>query len=42
VLLKESAGYYYGLFTLLIEAMIRDSEKHIEMLEFLARRLKST
>jgi hypothetical protein len=42
VLLKESAGYYYGLFTLLIETMIRDSEKHIEMLEFLARRLKST
>ena len=41
VLLKESAGYYHGLFKLLIEIMIRDSEKHIEMLEFLSRRFKT-
>ncbi|MEX0806942.1 MAG: hypothetical protein WD688_27010 [Candidatus Binatia bacterium] len=40
-LLKESSGYYHGLFQILIEAMIRDSEKHVEMLEFLSRRLKS-
>jgi rubrerythrin len=39
-LLKESSGYYHGLFKILIEAMIRDSEKHVEMLEFLNRRLK--
>jgi bacterioferritin (cytochrome b1) len=42
VLLKESTGYYHGLFKLLIEAMIRDSEKHIDLLEFLSRRLKAT
>jgi bacterioferritin (cytochrome b1) len=41
VLLKESAGYYHGLFKLLIEIMIRDSEKHVEMLEFLSRRFKT-
>lgn len=41
-LLKESSGYYHGLFTTLIETMIRDSEKHIDMLEFLSRRLKAT
>jgi len=41
VLLKESSGYYHDLFKILIEAMIRDSEKHIEMLEFLSRRLKA-
>ena len=41
VLLKESAGYYHGLFKLLIESMIRDSEKHVEMLQFLGQRLKA-
>ena len=41
VLLKESSGYYHDLFKILIEAMIRDSEKHIEMLNFLSRRLKA-
>lgn len=41
VLLKESAGYYHGLFKLLIDTMIRDSEKHVEMLEFLSRRFKA-
>jgi rubrerythrin len=40
-LLKGSSGYYQGLFQVLIEAMIRDSEKHVEMLEYLSRRLKS-
>jgi len=39
-LLKESAGYYHGLFNVLVEAMIRDSEKHIELLEYLGKRLK--
>jgi len=38
-LLKESSGYYHGLFKILINSMIRDSEKHVEMLEFLAQRL---
>jgi rubrerythrin len=41
LLLKESSGYYHGLFKILIEAMIRDSEKHIELLDFLSRRLKA-
>jgi len=42
LLLKESSGYYHDLFKILIETMIRDSEKHIEMLDFLSRRLKAT
>jgi bacterioferritin (cytochrome b1) len=42
LLLKESSGYYHDLFKILIEVMIRDSEKHVEMLEFLSRRLKAT
>ena len=37
---KESEGYYHGLFVLLVEAMIRDSEKHVEILEFLRMKLK--
>ncbi|HZD42046.1 MAG TPA: hypothetical protein VE131_15090, partial [Terriglobales bacterium] len=28
LLLKESADYYHGLFTLLLRSIIRDSEKH--------------
>jgi rubrerythrin len=40
-LLKESSGYYYGLFNVLLQAMIRDSEKHIELLEYLRRRLEA-
>jgi bacterioferritin (cytochrome b1) len=32
---KESEGYYHGVFKILLDAMIRDSEKHIELLEFL-------
>jgi len=39
-LVKESAGYYHGIFKILLESMIRDSEKHIELLEFLRERLK--
>ena len=38
-LLKASDDYYHGLFKILISAMIRDSEKHTELLEFLRERL---
>ena len=40
-LVKESSGYYHGLFNVLIDSMIRDSEKHIELLEFLRENLKA-
>lgn len=40
-LLNESSGYYHGLFKVLIESMIRDSEKHVELLEFLRENLAS-
>jgi rubrerythrin len=36
-LVKESSGYYHGAFKILLDSMIRDSEKHIELLEFLSR-----
>ena len=39
-LLKVSEDYYHGLFKILISAMIRDSEKHVELLEFLRARLR--
>ena len=39
-LIKVSKGYYRGLFVLLIQSMIRDSEKHVEILEFLHQQLK--
>jgi bacterioferritin (cytochrome b1) len=39
-LLKASEDYYHGLFKILISAMIRDSEKHTELLEFLRARLE--
>ena len=39
-LIKESRGYYRDLFVLLFRSMIRDSEKHVEILEFLRNRLK--
>ncbi|HEU4341496.1 MAG TPA: hypothetical protein VFU31_07990 [Candidatus Binatia bacterium] len=39
-LMKESSGYYHGVFKLLLDSMIRDSEKHIELLEFLKEHLK--
>lgn len=39
-LVKKSAGYYRGLFPLLLKATIHDSEKHVEVLEFLHNRVK--
>lgn len=39
-LMKSSKGYYYGVFVLLLQSIIRDSEKHVEILEFLRRRLE--
>ena len=39
-LIKASKGYYRGLFVLLFQSMIHDSEKHVEILEFLHQRLK--
>jgi rubrerythrin len=39
-LAKESAGYYHGVFKILLDSMIRDSEKHVELLEFLKDSLK--
>lgn len=39
-LAEESSGYYHGLFKVLLDSMIRDSEKHIELLEFLRKELK--
>jgi rubrerythrin len=39
-LVKESSGYYHGVFKILLDSMIRDSEKHIELLEFLKENLK--
>jgi len=41
-LIKESSGYYHGLFKILLDAMIRDSEKHVELLEFLKENLNQT
>lgn len=34
-LARESSGYYHGLFKVLLDSMIRDSEKHVELLKFL-------
>ena len=34
-LVKESSGYYHGVFKILLDSMIKDSEKHIELLEYL-------
>jgi bacterioferritin (cytochrome b1) len=39
-LAKESSGYYHGVFKVLLDSMIRDSEKHIELLEYLKESLK--
>jgi bacterioferritin (cytochrome b1) len=41
-LVKDSSGYYHGLFKILIDSMIRDSEKHVELLEFLKENLSAT
>lgn len=40
LLSKQSEGYYQGLFKILVDSMIRDSEKHVELLEFLRQRFK--
>lgn len=40
VLLKQSEDYYNGLFKILLNSMIRDSEKHVELLEFIRQRVK--
>ena len=39
-LVKESSGYYHGLFKILLDSMIRDSEKHVELLKFLKETIK--
>ncbi|HWP23789.1 MAG TPA: hypothetical protein VNM15_06340 [Candidatus Binatia bacterium] len=39
-LMAESSGYYHGLFKILLDSMVRDSEKHVEILEFLRKTLK--
>jgi bacterioferritin (cytochrome b1) len=39
-LIKDSSGYYHGVFKILLESMIGDSEKHIELLEFLKENFK--
>lgn len=41
-LIKESSSYYHGLFKILLDSMIRDSEKHVELLEFLKENIKDT
>lgn len=41
-LMKECNHYYRGLFTLLLKTMIDDSEKHIQILEFLRDRLEES
>jgi hypothetical protein len=41
VLLKQSEDYYHGLFKILLNSMIRDSEKHVELLEFIRQRVKA-
>ncbi len=40
-LARTAKRYYQGLFTLFLAAMIHDSEKHIDILEFLRNRLKA-
>lgn len=40
-LLKTTKGYYQGLFTLLVDTMRHDSEKHVAILDFLHKRLSS-
>jgi len=40
MLVKQSSGYYHGVFKILLDSMIRDSEKHMELLEFLKEHLK--
>jgi uncharacterized protein with von Willebrand factor type A (vWA) domain len=37
---KECRDYYHGLFGLLLDTMIQDSDKHIRILQFLQKKLK--
>jgi bacterioferritin (cytochrome b1) len=39
-LIKTCKSYYHGVFVLLLQSMIRDSEKHVEILEFLHEKLR--
>jgi rubrerythrin len=39
-LIKDSSSYYHGLFKVLLDSMMRDSEKHVELLEFLKENIK--
>ncbi len=39
-LIKESKGYHHGVFALFLRCMIADTEKHIDILEFLRQKLK--
>jgi rubrerythrin len=39
-LMKATKGYHAGLFTLLLKSMVHDSEKHIDILEFLRANVK--
>jgi rubrerythrin len=41
-LTKVSRRYYKGLFGLLLKCMIDDSQKHVEILQFLKNKLKET
>ena len=40
-LARQSIGYYHGLFKILIDSMIRDSEKHVELLEYLKEKTET-
>jgi bacterioferritin (cytochrome b1) len=40
-LMRATKRYYQGLFALFLAAMIHDSEKHVEILEFLRQKLKA-
>lgn len=41
-LAQESNGYYHGLFTILLDVLIRDSQKHVKVLEFLKENLETS
>jgi bacterioferritin (cytochrome b1) len=40
-LMRATKRYYQGLFALFLAAMIHDSEKHVEILEFLRQKLRA-
>jgi hypothetical protein len=40
-LARATKKYYQGLFTVFLAAMIHDSKKHVEILEFLRKKLKA-